>query len=318
MNNPTNTIDTSFNKYVKERSSKNSLHIEGGIPDYAFASDYALRQKLNAIPGVYSFFKAVYNHVVPKERQLLYLSSLKVGPSQCPDIYEIAKDCAKILGIGMPTVFIQHKVQEINAYAVAYEDSEPLIILTSALVERCSIEELKAVIGHECGHIHNNHGIYDNAARVLISYAAGGISLPQQLIGLFTTSIHWALMAWSRAAEVTCDRAGIICCGEEESTSSFHKKVMSGAMLGHSDFNTEEILKQYDKFRDTPVRFLELNSTHPTSVRRMFAAKEFMNSEVYYKWHPEQKKPGMALLSKQELDARCDKYISVLKSDKRS
>jgi Zn-dependent protease with chaperone function len=317
MNNPTNSIDISFDRYVEERSYKVSLHTEGGIPDYAFATDYALRQKLKAIPGVYSFFKAVTSQVVPLQKQKLSMNSLKVGPSQYPDIYEMTKDCARTLGIGIPTVYIENSVGVMNAYAMATEDTEPLVILTSSIVERCTPQELKAIIGHECGHIHNNHGIYNIAANVLINETIGRVPLPIQVAALLSTSIRLALQAWSRAAEVTCDRAGIICCGEEESTSSVHAKLMSGGMLNRGEANIDEVMKQYEHFRSTPVRLLELGSTHPSSVRRIFAAKEFVNSEVYYKWHPEQKTPGQVLYSKQELDARCDKFVSVLKSEGR-
>lgn len=317
MENPTNTIDISFEKYIKERSYKNSVHMEGGIPDYAFASDYVLRQKLKAIPGIYSFFKAVTNQIVPQEKQRLNMGGLKVGPSQYPELYEITKDCARTLGIGIPSVYIENNLMELNAAAYAVEDSEPLITITSSLVERCSLEELKAVIGHECGHIHNAHGIYNTAANVIINQTVGRVSLPQQIAMLLSTSIVLALSAWSRAAEVTCDRAGIICCGDEASTISVHGKLLSGAMLGQSAINENEIMKQYDSFRNTPVRFLEVGASHPSSVRRIFAAKELMNSEVYYKWHPQQKQPGKTLMNKQELDARCDKFVSIIKSGKK-
>jgi hypothetical protein len=47
------------------------------------------------------------------------------------------------------------------------------------------------------------------------------------------------------------------------------------------------------------------------------AGREFIKSEVYYKWHPEQKKPNMKLYTKKELDAQCDTFVSVMKSEKR-
>jgi Zn-dependent protease with chaperone function len=317
MENPTSTIDVSFLNYIKERSYKESLHIEGGIPDYAFATDYALRQKLKAIPGIYSFFKAVTSQIVPERKQKLNMNSLKVGPSQYPEIYDMTKDCARILGIGIPTVFIEHDLSVMNAYALAWEDSEPVVILTSSLVERCTPMELKAIIGHECGHIHNNHGIYNVASEILISNTLGRISFPQQVAMLLSSSITFALQAWSRAAEVTCDRAGIICCGDSAPTIRVHGKLASGAMINGVSINIDELTKQYETFRNTPVRLMELYSTHPVSVRRILAAKEFIHSEVYYDWHPEQKQPGQNLYSKQELDSRCDKFVSVLKSEKK-
>ena len=56
---------------------------------------------------------------------------------------------------------------------------------------------------------------------------------------------------------------------------------------------------------------------HPAGVRRILAAKEFINSQVFYDWHPELKAPDMHLYPKEELDARCARYISVTKNEGR-
>jgi len=37
--NPTNEVDISFSKYVAKRGGRFDSHLEGGIPDYAYASD---------------------------------------------------------------------------------------------------------------------------------------------------------------------------------------------------------------------------------------------------------------------------------------
>jgi hypothetical protein len=52
-------------------------------------------------------------------------------------------------------------------------------------------------------------------------------------------------------------------------------------------------------------------------VRRIFAVKTFLDSETLYTWKPEWKEAGKKLLNKQELDARCEKFIGVVGSEKR-
>jgi hypothetical protein len=314
--NPTDTIEISFSDYVKKRRTQADSHLEGGIPDYAYGPDYTLRQKIKAIPGVFPLFKAITDQYVPMMRQQVNLECLKVGPSQFPDVYELAIDCARILGIGIPTVYIQPNPSEINAFAYAFEDDAPLIVVTSALLERYTHGELKTVIGHECGHIHNNHGIYNTAAELILGSFASVIPGIQQILRLVSYPLRWSLMAWSRAAEVTCDRAGIICAEDLKDEISGKSKFLYGAALTRADVNIDAVLKQYEMIRSTPVRMLEIESSHPVAVRRIFADKEFMNSEVLYQWRPEWKTPDMHLISKQELDARCEKYISVIKSEK--
>lgn len=315
--NPTEFLDVSFSSYVRERQKTTDAHLENGIPDYAYASDYIIRQKIKAVPGVYPFFKAVTSQIVPLMKQQTNMDALKVGPNQFPQIYEMAADCAKRLGIGVPTVFIQRNLGEFNAYAIAYDDESPAIVLYSSLVERLTPNELKTVIGHECGHIHNNHGIFTTAASIVLGTAIGSIPLSQQIIQLISTPLRLMFTAWSRAAEVTCDRAGIICANNMDDAVSSMGKMLAGAVLTQNAVNIDAILKQYDALRATPVRLLELEFDHPATVRRIFAQKEFMNSEVLYRWRPEWKEPAMKLVNKQELDARCEKFISVLDSKKR-
>jgi Zn-dependent protease with chaperone function len=197
-----------------------------------------------------------------------------------------------------------------------------MITITSGLIERYTPGEIKYVIGHECGHIHNNHGIFNTAAILIITAGevGGTIAIPgfSQIMALASLPIQMGLMAWSRAAEVSCDRCGIICSDNMEDVIGATAKFLYGGTFNRGDINVDALLKQYEQIKDTPVRFLELDSTHPVPVRRIFAAKEFMNSEVLYKWRPEWRQPGMNLINKQELDMRCDKIISVRKgSEKR-
>ena len=319
--NPTNEVDVSFQNYVSNRSRKFERHLDGGIPDYAYSSDFTLRQKIKSIPGAYRFFKVFNSQVVPLMKQKYNLSAAKVSSAQFPQIYEMAKSCASTLGIGIPSVYIEPNLGEMNAFTYATEDAEPMIVIYSSMLERFSPEELKAIIGHECGHIHNLHGVYNTAASVLLTSFQNTLlmSIPgiQQLLSLMSKPLEYALKAWNRAAEVTCDRAGIICAGEVDSSLSSQAKLMSGGILNQETLNIDELLKQYDVMRENPVRFYEWTMDHPLSVRRIMADKEFMNSQVFYDWHPEMKKPNMRLYTKQELDARCDNIISVTKSEKR-
>jgi len=316
--NPTGEIDVSFQDYVRQRRSVSDAHMVGKAPDYAYGSDFVLQQKIRAIPGFYQLAKTIGSVYIPQEKQKLARSATRVGPNQFPELHEMVVDCARRLGIGIPTLYVLHDPGTINAYAVAYEDDAPLIEVTSALLERFTKDEVKAVIAHECGHIHNNHGIYDMAANLILNSAQVAIPGVSQILSMLSAPLFFALKAWSRAAEVTCDRAGVICSDDKNATVMAQAKLAYGATMGNDyQVNVETLLKQYDTLRATPARLLELESTHPASVRRILAAREFLNSETLYTWRPEWKEPGMECISKQELDARCDQFISVFKSERR-
>lgn len=317
--NPTENIDIRFSTYVKNRKSLTEPHMQGGIPDYAYGSDYVLRQKIKAMPGVFKLVKALTSSVVPQKKQEINLSSLKVGPSQFPDVYKMTVDCARILGIGIPSVFIEPN-PEINAYTIASDDDAPIVVINSGLLERYTPGELKFIIGHECGHIHNNHGIFNTAAEIILSTGTGLAGLipgSKFILNLASLPLQLSLKAWSRAAEVTSDRAGIICCDDPLEAISAECKFLYGAAFNR-EANVDVALKQYDMIKSTPTRLLELDSSHPVPVRRIFAIKEFINSEVLYQWRPEWKKADLKTISKQELDMRCEKYIGVIKNEKRT
>ena len=77
-------------------------------------------------------------------------------------------------------------------------------MLGSGLLDNLGDEEMVSVIGHDCGHIQNNHTAYlttlyllDHAGNFVVRWAARPAVL--------------ALHGWSRRAEITCDRASLIC-----------------------------------------------------------------------------------------------------------
>lgn len=311
---PTAAVNVNFADYVAERTARQGAHLDGGIPDYAYAADYAIRRKIRAMPGVFPLFKAITASYVPFQKQLQNITALKVGPTQFPKIHAMVRDCAGMLGIGLPDLYVVGNIGELNAYTYAVEDADPIIILYSSIVERLDEDELRTVIGHECGHIHNNHGIYNTAATAVVQALPQFFPGAQQIFQAAAIPIKLALNTWVRMGEITCDRAGVICSGGVDPMVRSQAKLLSGAMLGQEALNIEAIEQQYQMMRTNPTRFIELGTDHPVSVRRIFAAKEFVDSEVYHAWHPDQRKPGATYLSKQELDLRCDRLVSVTKS----
>src|SRR5215469_12338980 len=100
------------------------------------------------------------------EKKIKSMNGVAVGPDQYPQIYAMAQKCAERLGIGIPQVYIIFN-PTLNAYTLAAEGTGDMIVIHSALVEACTPDELHFVIGHECGHIHNQHCIYNSLGQLL-------------------------------------------------------------------------------------------------------------------------------------------------------
>ena len=314
---PLATFDYSFDSYLKKRKAMLSKHMMGnGLPDYAYKVDYEYRKKLDAVPGLYKAAKTLCGTWASQELQKANLQYLAVGPTQFPELYDIACDCAKRLGMAVPNVYVA-PMETYNAMAYGYDDIEPFIIVTEFMVERLSLGELKAIIGHECGHIQNYHSLYNTLTNLLITAGSKALGPVNQIIATtVNTSVTLLLNMWSRAAEVTADRAGMICADSLEDVFSQEKKTLYGGVKIEDKINTEldldSLRKQFEISDNTDARYLELMSSHPITIKRIFCEKEFSECETFYEWRPDLKEAGKIVRTKEETDKRCKKYIDVI------
>ena len=307
---PLDRIDVSFAHYLNRRKGAAQSHLEGGIPDYAYDLDYELRQKMTAIPHFERMCRAVSGTIENRMLHIINQEGLAVGPDQFPEIYQAGVACARILGIGIPNIYVVNNV-EMNAYTYATDDASPLIVLHSGIVERMTNRELRGIIGHECGHIHNRHSVFQNVIDILLGTMAGTIGGV-----LLTQAGAAAMLAWSRAAEVTADRAALICSEDFEDVISGDKKLLYGAAFGEHEVQIEPLRRQLERMLKNPTAILELQNSHPATARRIVAEMEFMECETLYRWRPEKKQPGQVMRRKKEADMRCRKFIALLAKGK--
>jgi len=322
---PLSLIDTSFDRYVKMRQASAQEHMDGGVPDYSFALDEQMRKRVLQIPGFYSIGKKLLATRTAREMHMINQDGIAVGPNQFGDIYQMGVECAQKLGIGVPNIYVINRT-DMNAYTIAADDMSPIIVLHSGIVERMTPGELKCVIAHECGHIHNNHAIPKCIVNILLSL---GTAIPGA--ALLVSAANIALMNfWTRAGEITADRAAVICADNLQDALNVDYKLMYGAVLNNAEeMSIEALREQLKQIMDSPTRIMEVGQLytnekgqivfagkdHPGSIRRIFAAMEFAESDLYYKWRPEMKKPGAVMRSKQEVDDRCQKLINILNND---
>ena len=199
-------------------------------------------------------------------------NAVKVSDRQFPRIYNIVKQCADTLQIAQPTVYVVNN-PHLNA-ATYGTNEESFIMVHSALIDHYSDEELLTVIGHECGHIHNSHVVYLTALHYLT-----------QMAGVF---VRWAvepaliaLRTWTRRAEVTCDRAGMLCGKNEQTAERALAKLALGSQKLYNDFNLDAFLEQYEEGKDSLGRYMEVFASHPWLPKRVLAMRIFAQSALY-------------------------------------
>lgn len=290
------TLD--FRSFVDNRKGQRAGGTEGGGHAYAYASDHSTRQAFARMKPVELAVRASVRMFKEVGKNELLGHAVKVGPTQFPRVHNLAMQCTKELGIAAPTVYI---VNSPTMNAATYGTSEDsFILIHSALVDHFTDEELLSVIGHECGHIHNNHVVYLTAMhylRVMASIFVRWAVAPAML----------ALNAWSRRAEITCDRAGLLCSKSLDTSTRALTKLALGSTKLYAELNMEAFLDQYQEGKEGVGKYAELKASHPWLPKRVMALRAFAESELY-RTHTG---VGAGGLSMQDVDTKVHEIIKI-------
>lgn len=266
--------DLKFTDFIAQKSASRPGASEGDYHAYAYVSDRNTRDAFKTALPVELVVAAGVRMFKSFGKAELLGRAVKVGPEQFPRLHQLTRRCASTLGIATPTVYIAHN-PHLNAGTYGTND-DAFIILNSAIVDHMSDEELLSVIGHECGHIHNNHVVYLTAMHYLTHIAgifARNLGLPAML----------GLRAWSRRAEITCDRAGALCAGDLDVALRALTKLALGSQKLYDQLNVEAFLEQHEEGKTSVGRFTEVFSTHPWLPKRVLALRAFGESSLYRK-----------------------------------
>jgi Zn-dependent protease with chaperone function len=318
--NPTDQVDLDFTAYVSTREQELGRHLVNGMPDYGFSLDHELRRRMAAIGPMRALAQAYTASAALLQKQLYQIKGVAIGPRQYPDIYALAEECAQRLGIGIPQLFVYPDVDG-NAFTITTTDVAPIIVLSTTLVEALEPNELLFVIGHECGHIHNLHGVYQTAFEFISNPLAQGILKLVQAAGVSFRVLDLAAGAvqlglrlffdkWERCAEVTGDRAGLICCGDERVAVQALAKLTTRGGERLRDINIDEYVQQLNAIQPSSLRLQELVMDHPLVPRRIAALRHFAACEVLQTWRPE--RAGGTGISKVDTDRRCAEVLGIL------
>jgi Zn-dependent protease with chaperone function len=196
---------------------------------------------------------------------------VKVNDSQFPRVWEAAKKAGGMLNVRLPAIFASPS-KAIKIKVLGTEDS-PHLIVNLELAEKLDDTELLAAIAHELAHIQNGHILYATALHYLNTSAAFFVRWVVQ-------PAIMTLQAWSRRAEVTCDRASLIAVRDVDKTMQAMVKLELGLDKG-SAFNADEYLRALPEVKKSIGRYAELFRSHPYVPKRVQALRLFADSALY-------------------------------------
>ncbi len=170
----------------------------------------------------------------------------------------------------------------LNASCIGLD--KPVIVLNSALVDLLSEEELRFVIGHELGHAMSGHALYQTMLQWLMSLSGVFSAVP--IGGIAFRVILVALLEWSRKAELSADRAGLLATQDPQTAFRVHMQLASGGHL--EDLDTTQFFAQgleYDEGGDLRESFIKAGllqtQTHPFAVVRATELRRWIDSGDY-------------------------------------
>jgi Zn-dependent protease with chaperone function len=260
-----------------------TLHRLDSLSPRAFQhpADRAATAALGRIPGLDTAVKKLTEFQYERAlRQLLLANSVKVGPRQLPEIWDVYQRALRTLD--MPAEYDLYVTQWPMANAAVFGSGRPLILLSSQLADLLEDDELWAVLGHELGHVLCDHVAYTTALLVLVQLGRGLPLVP----GIPLRALRSVLLEWSRSAELSADRAGALAC--RDPLASCRTLMVLAAGLPASRLDLDAFLQQaaeyheWDAGWDRLLRFAaERQATHPYSVRRVAALTDWVHSGEY-------------------------------------
>jgi len=288
-----------FQRYVDRKKTPGGGQDErGGFGDYAFSGDLRVLRRLERLKPVRVVVEATVRFWKTLQKNELLGTSVKLSNRQFPQLYQKVVGCAETLDIPMPTVYVTEN-PHINAGTYG-TNQESFILINSALVDKLDDDELTFVIGHECGHIHNSHVVYHTAA----DFMARGIGL---YVKWAVLPASMAINSWSRRGEVTCDRAGLVCCRDLRVALNAMMKLAVGANRLFEEMDIDEFADPLDGIKEGVGRYAEVFNSHPYLPKRIEALRRFAESSYYKTLTGE--KGGRPL---DEIDREVDEIIQVV------
>lgn len=242
--------------------------------DFQHPHDTTATAALRAVPGLDLVIAKIMEYGLER---VLYLeniaSSVRVTPRMFGRLYRSLGWGCQILDLVEPELYVTLNPVP-NAYT--YGHTRPFVVLTSGLVDMLDDEECFFVIAHELGHIKADHVLYTTMARNISTIMT---LIGQATLGLGTLlgqGLTMALHDWYRKAELTADRAGLLCAQDLDPCLRAFMKLAGGASRLYEEMDHTAFLQQIRDYEEadelllnqTYKALLTVFRTHPYPILR--------------------------------------------------
>ena len=270
----------------KPDARRRQLKTYPGLKAEAFMHPWDIRatESLAAVPGLDTIVRKVMEYGLERVFYLQNIAdNVHVTETMFPKLHKYLQWACKILDVPEPEMYVSMRY-EFNAFT--YGHTRPFVVLNSGLLDVLDEQERFYVIAHELGHIKCSHVLYTVVAENLktILDVVGKATLG--LGSLVGSGLALPLYDWYRKAELSADRAALMCVQDPEVAMRVFMKMAGGAMSLFGEMDKDAFLDQIRAYEerdesklDRAYKFLLTAwRTHPFPILRAKHIDEWVQS----------------------------------------
>lgn len=261
------------------------------ISHEAYASDNDMRalKALQSIPLLPKVVQKFYEIGADRWMYCWNMSmAVRCGPKQFKTLYEIMRESCAVLDMPEPELYVTSNPFP-NAFAGGVE--RPYITIRSSMIDALTDEQLYHLIGHELGHIQSGHVLYFSIARMLAPLLE---MLGRRTFGLgdvASIGLMIAMAEWSRQAEISADRAGLLVSQSLDTSLDADLALCAGSSRLKHELSREAFMDQARAYQEMSFSdsmgkvILWLSgfwtATHPMPVHRAQQLERWVQSGAF-------------------------------------
>ena len=237
---------------------------------------------LRRLKGFDTVLKAISGLFNERAVRLVYLgSAVRVDERQFAALHRLLGEVGRTLDADdLPEMYVSANPVP---GATTIGMNKPIIVVNSGLVDLLDEEEMRFSIAHELGHAISGHAVYQTLLQRLLTLT--GVLSAVPLGGIGFRAIVAALYEWSRKAELSADRAGLLATQDPATAFRVHMKLASGGHIDDLDptsFFAQGQEYEESDLRDSVLKLLLIeNRTHPFAVVRASELRRWVDSGEY-------------------------------------
>ena len=267
-----------------KKPAKSRAHLPGiSSRAWEHPADKGALVALRKLKGFDALLKAFNALINERQVRLIFLgSAVRVNERQFPELHRALADAGAVLDAGdLPELYV---VADPTFNARTIGMNQPIIVINSGLVDLLDDDEMRFVVGHELGHALSGHAVYRTLLERLLVLTGILAAIPGGALGLRV--ILAALMEWSRKAELSADRAGLLATQDPAVATRVHMKTASGGHLDQLDitsfFEQGAEYADTEDLRDSVLKLLLTErASHPFAVVRARELRSWVESGAY-------------------------------------